>query len=101
MKAMLLDRPAPIETSPLREGQVAPPEPDTGQIRLRISHCGVCRTDLHIVEGDLPSQKRPVIPGHQIVGEVEAVGPGAGRFRAGDRLGVAWLNWTEAAMPSS
>ena len=94
MKAVLLDHPAPVEAQPLRQGEIAPPEPGAGQVRLRITHCGVCRTDLHIVEGDLPPKKTPVIPGHQIVGNVEAVGPGAHRFRPGDRLGVAWLNWT-------
>ena len=94
MKAVLLDHPAPVESQPLKEREIPPPEPRAGQVRLRITHCGVCRTDLHIVEGDLPPKKTPVIPGHEIVGDVEAVGPGANRFRPGDRLGVAWLNWT-------
>ncbi|MFQ5657439.1 MAG: zinc-dependent alcohol dehydrogenase family protein [Candidatus Methylomirabilales bacterium] len=94
MKAVSLDHPAPVETQPLRVGEIALSEPGDGQIRLRITYCGVCRTDLHIVEGDLLPKKTPVIPGHQIVGDVEAVGPGAHRFRPGDRLGVAWLNWT-------
>jgi propanol-preferring alcohol dehydrogenase len=70
------------------------PKPGAGQIRLRVTHCGVCRTDLHVVEGDLPPAKTPVVPGHQIVGSVEAVGPGGHRFHLGDRLGIAWLNWT-------
>lgn len=94
MKAMLLNQPASVETGPLREGDVSIPGPVATQIRLRVSHCGVCRTDLHIVEGDLPHPKRPVIPGHQIVGRVDAVGPEVRRFRQEDRLGVAWLSWT-------
>ncbi|MBW8056624.1 MAG: zinc-dependent alcohol dehydrogenase family protein [Candidatus Methylomirabilales bacterium] len=94
MRAMLLDHPAPIPIEPLREAEVPVPEPGAGQIRIRVTHCGVCRTDLHIVEGDLPPRKTPVIPGHQIVGTAEAVGPNVHRYRLGDRLGVAWLNWT-------
>lgn len=94
MKAMLLDRAAPVTSAPLREAEVPVPEPVGRQVRLRVACCGVCRTDLHIVEGDLPLRKTPVIPGHQIVGAVEAVGPDVGRHQLGDRLGVAWLNWT-------
>lgn len=94
MKAMLLDQPAPVTNEPLYEAEVTAPEPGPGQIRLRVTYCGVCRTDLHIVEGDLPPRKAPVIPGHQIVGTVEAVGLGVGRYQRGDHLGVAWLNWT-------
>lgn len=94
MKAMLLEDPAPVTGAPLREAEVPVPEPAAGQIRLRVTHCGVCRTDLHIVEGDLAPQKTPVIPGHQVVGNVEAVGPDVRRYHSGDRLGVAWLNWT-------
>ncbi len=94
MKAMCLDHPGPVATKPLKEADVLMPEPGAGQVRLEVTHCGVCRTDLHIVEGDLPPVKVPVIPGHQIVGIVDAVGPGSRRFRLGDRLGIAWLNWT-------
>ncbi len=94
MKAMLLDHPASVASEPLRAAEVPVPELGAGQVRLRVTHCGVCRTDLHVVEGDLPPAKAPVIPGHQIVGSVEAVGPGARRFHLGDRLGIAWLNWT-------
>jgi len=99
MRAMLLDQPAPVATKPLREDEIAAPEPGLGHIRLRVTHCGICRTDLHIVEGDLPPKKVPVIPGHQIVGTVELVGPRARRFRRGDRLGVAWLNWACGRCP--
>lgn len=93
MKAMLLGHPASVADNPLRHAEVPVPEPGAGHVRLRVTHCGICRTDLHIVEGDLPPLKLPLIPGHQIVGNVEATGPGADRFRPGDRLGVAWLNW--------
>ncbi|MFQ5846465.1 MAG: zinc-dependent alcohol dehydrogenase family protein [Candidatus Methylomirabilales bacterium] len=94
MKAMLLDHPARVRVAPLREAEVPVPTPGAGQVRLRVSHCGVCRTDLHIVEGDLPARKTPVIPGHQIVGSVEAIGPDVRRYHRGDRLGVGWLHWT-------
>lgn len=93
MEAVRLHHPAPIETEPLSAEEVAMPEPGPGQVRLRVTHCGVCRTDLHIVEGELPPKRLPVIPGHQIVGTVELVGPAVSRFQPGDRLGVAWLNW--------
>jgi propanol-preferring alcohol dehydrogenase len=67
------------------------PEPAPGQIRLRVRTCGVCHTDLHLVEGEIPTPKLPVIPGHQIIGRVEALGEGVGRFAVGDRVGVPWL----------
>jgi propanol-preferring alcohol dehydrogenase len=73
---------------------VATPETGPGEVLVRVSACGVCRTDLHVVEGDLPARKSPVIPGHQAVGVVEAAGPGATRFRQGDRVGIAWLRRT-------
>ena len=71
------------------------PEPGPGEARLRVLACGVCHTDLHIVEGDLPLRLSPVVPGHQMVGEVDAVGQGVSRFRPGDRAGVPWLGWTD------
>ena len=92
MKAMVLDRPAGVETSPLIERDLPTPEPGEGEIRVRVEVCGVCRTDLHVVEGELPPHKQPIIPGHEIVGRVDKPGPGAARFRAGDRVGVAWLH---------
>jgi propanol-preferring alcohol dehydrogenase len=70
------------------------PAPGPGQVLVRVAACAVCRTDLHVVDGELPEPKRPVIPGHQIVGTVEAAGPGAGRFAPGDRVGVGWLGST-------
>jgi propanol-preferring alcohol dehydrogenase len=72
----------------------AVPEPGPGQVRLRVAACGVCRTDLHVVDGELPDLGRPVVPGHQVVGVVEAVGPGVDRVRVGQRVGVPWLGWT-------
>lgn len=94
MQAMVLETPAPIDTSPLVLREVAVPEPGPGEIRVRVLACGVCRTDLHVVEADLPPEKRGVIPGHQVVGVVERLGPGASRFREGARVGIAWLRST-------
>jgi propanol-preferring alcohol dehydrogenase len=80
--------------APLREADRPVPSPGPGQALLRVRACGVCRTDLHVVDGELPALGRPVVPGHQIVGEVEAVGPGVERFSPGRRVGVPWLGWT-------
>jgi alcohol dehydrogenase, propanol-preferring len=91
MKAMLLDRPAPIEQKPLRKADIPLPEPGTGEILLKIGACGVCHTDLHTAEGDLPLPVLPMVPGHQIVGRVEKAGPNAHRFRTQDRVGVTWF----------
>ena len=91
MKAMLLNKPAPISTAPLKEVDMEVPAPGSGEILVKISACGVCHTDLHTVEGDLPLPSLPLVPGHQVVGAVAEVGPGAGRFGMGDRVGVAWL----------
>jgi alcohol dehydrogenase, propanol-preferring len=90
MRAMVLPHPG----LPLEPRDVPPREPGPGEIRLRVAACGVCRTDLHVVDGELPSLGRPVVPGHEIVGRVEALGPGVERFRMGDRVGVPWLGWT-------
>jgi propanol-preferring alcohol dehydrogenase len=87
MRAMVLDAP---RTS-LRLAELPDPEPAPGQVLLRVRACGVCRTDLHVVDGDLPQPKLPLVPGHQVVGEVVA---GEGRFEAGARVGVPWLGWT-------
>ena len=92
MKACLLRAPAPIATNPLDFTDVPVPEPGEGEIRVRVRMCGVCRTDLHVVEGELPSVKSPVIPGHQVVGVVEKSGRSARRFTPGARVGVAWLH---------
>jgi propanol-preferring alcohol dehydrogenase len=92
MKAMVLPESKPIEESPLVARDLPVPEPGEGELLVRVEVCGVCRTDLHVVEGDLPPHKRPVVPGHEIVGRVEKLGPGAKRFRVGDLVGVAWLH---------
>src|SRR6266699_2270552 len=95
MKACLLQVPAPIETNPLCFTDVAVPQPGPGEILVRVQACGVCRTDLHVVEGELPPRKSPIIPGHQIVGVVEELGAGAQRFSKGARVGIAWLHRTD------
>jgi propanol-preferring alcohol dehydrogenase len=95
MKAMLLNKFAPIDQSPLEMTDVPKPEPGVEDILIRINVCGVCHTDLHTIEGELPEVKLPIIPGHQIVGIVEKMGSNASRFKEGDRLGVAWLYSTE------
>jgi propanol-preferring alcohol dehydrogenase len=92
---MVLRQQAPIDTRPLRDEQV--PEPVLGptDIAVEVEACGICRTDLHVVEGDLPPQKLPVIPGHQVVGRVVDRGAAARRFELGDRVGIAWLRSTD------
>ncbi|MBX6762112.1 MAG: zinc-dependent alcohol dehydrogenase family protein [Rubrobacteraceae bacterium] len=91
MRAMVLER----QREPLRMEDVAVPEPGVGQVLIRVRACAVCRTDLHIVDGELTGPKLPLIPGHQIVGEVVAMGEGTGRFSEGERVGVPWLGWTD------
>jgi propanol-preferring alcohol dehydrogenase len=90
MRAMILEEPG----RPLREADVPSPVPRPGQVLLRVRACGVCRTDLHIVDGELTQPKRPLIPGHQIVGLVERTGEGVTGLAVGDRVGVPWLGWT-------
>lgn len=80
---------------PLVLRDVPKPNPEPGQLLVRVSACAVCRTDLHIVDGELPDPKLPLIPGHQIVGRVEAVGTGAEKFSIGERVGIPWLGWTD------
>ncbi|MGD8450388.1 MAG: zinc-dependent alcohol dehydrogenase family protein [Phycisphaerae bacterium] len=94
MQAMVLEKLGPIETSPLRLQERPDPQPAAGEVRLRVRCCAVCRTDLHVVEGDLPRHTLPIVPGHQIVGVVDALGPGCQRLRIGQRVGVAWLRHT-------
>ena len=91
MRAQLLFSPAPIGQSPLRLDEVPVPEPGPGEILFRVSACGVCHTDLHIAEGELPAPHLPVIPGHQVVGKIIALGSDAGDWSVGDRAGVFWL----------
>jgi alcohol dehydrogenase, propanol-preferring len=95
MKACVLQAPAPVGTNPLKFIEVDVPRPGRGEILVRVHACGVCRTDLHVVEGELPPRKSPIIPGHQIVGTVEELGAEARRFSKGARVGVAWLHRTD------
>jgi alcohol dehydrogenase, propanol-preferring len=95
MPAWVVDHCAPIDDGPLRRIERDPLAPGAGQVRVRISCCGVCRTDLHLAEGDLSPKRPAVTPGHEIVGYVEALGPGAERFAVGDRIGIAWLGRTD------
>jgi len=97
MKACLLRAPAAIETNPLEYADVATPQPKSGEVLVRVRACGVCRTDLHVIEGELPPRKSPVIPGHQVVGIVEKQGENTRRFTIGDRVGIAWLHRTDGS----
>ena len=91
MRAMRLSKAQPIEQGPLELVDLPAPIPGPGEVRLQVEACGVCRTDLHIIEGDLSLPKLPIVPGHQIVGLVDQVGERVTRFRKGDRLGIPWL----------
>ena len=94
MKAMLLSRIQSIVESPLELTELSEPQPGPGEVRLKVTRCAVCRTDLHVIEGDLPQQTLPIIPGHQIIGHVDQRGAGCSRFNLGQRVGVAWLRHT-------
>ncbi|OAA23614.1 alcohol dehydrogenase, propanol-preferring [Frankia sp. EI5c] len=101
MLAWQVTSPGPISAGPLRAVEAPVPEPGPGQVRLRVAACGVCRTDLHLAEGDLTPRRRRAVPGHEVVGYVDALGPGltaaagAPPIRLGDRLGIAWLGGTD------
>ena len=90
MRAMVLRQPG----QPLELTELPVPEPGPGQIQIRVAACGVCRTDLHVVDGELSQPKLPLVPGHEVVGRVTALGDGVGRFAVEDRVGVPWLGWT-------
>jgi propanol-preferring alcohol dehydrogenase len=94
MRAWWVEQPGPIHGRPLTFGERADPVPGPGEIRVRVSVCGVCRTDLHLAEGDLTPHVARTIPGHEVVGIVDGCGEGAGRFGVGQRVGVAWLRRT-------
>ncbi len=100
MKAMRLHRSAPVAEAPLRFEELDVPEPAQGELLVRVAVCGVCRTDLHVVEGELPPAKRPLVPGHMAVGTVQGIGPGTLSIRLGERVGIAWLRSTCGACPS-
>ena len=94
MKAMVLTHTADVGTAPLQLRQLPMPEPDVGEVLVRITVCGVCRTDLHVIEGELSNPTLPLIPGHQAVGVVSRVGPGVNERTVGERVGIAWLQHT-------
>jgi propanol-preferring alcohol dehydrogenase len=94
MQAMVLTDIAPIESSPLRLQERPEPEPGPGEVRLKVECCAICRTDLHVIEGDLPRRSLPIVPGHQVVGIVDALGPGCRILQVGQRVGIAWLRHT-------
>src|SRR5579859_6773461 len=94
MRAMRVSRPAPATTHPLERIDGQRPAPEAGELLVRVAACAVCRTDLQLCEGDLAAHRLPIIPGHQIVGHVEALGPGVAGWQVGDRAGIAWLAWT-------
>jgi propanol-preferring alcohol dehydrogenase len=91
---MVLERQARIATRPLEFRDLPDPTPGPHEVLVSIAACGVCRTDLHVIEGDLETHRLPLVPGHQAVGRIAACGPGASRFREGDRVGIAWLRHT-------
>ena len=90
MRAMVLDAPK----LPLQLRNVPKLRPEPGQLLLRVSACAVCRTDLHIVDGELPATRLPLIPGHEVIGRVEEIGCDVKKFRENDRVGIPWLGWT-------
>jgi propanol-preferring alcohol dehydrogenase len=95
MHAMILEAPK----QKLEWQEVADPIPGPGEIRVKVSACGVCRTDLHVVDGELPHPKSPIIPGHEIVGRIDAIGAGVEGFRIGQRVGIPWLGHTCGVCP--
>ena len=97
MRAMLLRKPQPIESRPLEPADVPRPSPGAGEVLVKVHACGVCRTDLHVTEGELAQRKSPIVPGHQVVGTVAEAGSGVTRFRGGERVGIAWLHSTDGA----
>jgi propanol-preferring alcohol dehydrogenase len=94
MRAWVVSEPGPIAGSPLDLVELPVPQPARGEVLVRVRACGVCRTDLHLAEGDLPPRRSEVVPGHEVVGEVGQLGDGSGRFQTGDRVGIAWLRHT-------
>jgi propanol-preferring alcohol dehydrogenase len=97
MAVWAVERPGPIDSRPLRQVRRAVPSPGPGEVLVKVLACGVCRTDLHLCEGDLPPRRPGVVPGHQVVGEVVDRAAGADRFQLGDRIGIAWLRGTDGS----
>ena len=94
MKAMVLERTADVGTAPLQLRELPMPIPGPGEVLVRLTVCGVCRTDLHVIEGELTDSTLPLIPGHQAVGLVSQVGTGVSERTVGERVGIAWLQHT-------
>jgi propanol-preferring alcohol dehydrogenase len=94
MRAWILEKPAPLEERPLKLVDRPDPEPDHDGIVVEVDVCGLCRTDIHVCEGEIPLPRLPIVPGHQVVGRVVARGRDARRFEEGDRVGIAWLHRT-------
>ena len=99
MRAWVVDTPGPIDTGPLVRIHRPTPVPGRGQVLVRVTCCGVCRTDLHLAEGDLPPRHPAVAPGHEVVGIVDALGAGTSVVAIGDRLGIPWLAQTDGTCP--
>jgi propanol-preferring alcohol dehydrogenase len=97
MRAWVIHQPGPVSAGPLRLIDRPRPQPGQGELLIRVLCCGVCRTDLHLAEGDLPPRAPGITPGHEVVGEVVTAGPGAVRYKPGDRVGVAWLAGTDGS----
>jgi alcohol dehydrogenase, propanol-preferring len=97
MRACILRSPAPIETNPLEFADLPKPQPAAEQVLVRVNACGICRTDLHVIEGELPPRRSPITPGHQVVGVIEAAGEQATLYPIGTRVGVAWLHATDGS----
>lgn len=95
MRAWVIEAPGPIATGPMVMAERPDPVPAAGQVRVRVRCCGVCRTDLHLAEGDLAPRRPGTVPGHEVVGDVDQVGPGGTRLSVGQRVGVAWLGGTD------
>ena len=95
MRAVLLKRQQPVTQSPLALLEVDEPQPAADEVRLKVSVCAVCRTDIHIVEGDLALHRSPIVPGHQVVGRIDQVGAKVTRLRVGQRIGIAWLRYVD------
>lgn len=94
MKGWVVTQPGPLRTEPLRLVELPEPDPGPGEVRVVVEACGVCRTDLHLTEGDLTPRRPRTVPGHEVVGRVDAVGAGCRQLRVGDRIGIAWLRGT-------
>src|SRR5919112_329851 len=99
MRAWVVAVPGQGAGRPLRRRDLPDPYPGAGEVRVAVTACGVCRTDLHVAEGDLPARRTGVVPGHEVVGRVEAIGPGVQQLHVGDRIGIPWLRSTCGACP--